>query len=198
MRSLSVGAVIVALLLSAVALSGATAIEHADTVADHVVDMSSWSATRIAAYRNRAPLKQKPEAILRIPSIGLVVPVFAGTSPEILDQAAGRIERTSPFGASGNTGIAAHRDGFFRALRNVKVGDVLQVDLPDATVSYRIVSTRIVDPSETGVLRATTEPTITLVTCYPFYFAGSAPQRFIVRATRAPNAEDIRLSRAHG
>ncbi|GFE82719.1 hypothetical protein GCM10011487_47190 [Steroidobacter agaridevorans] len=183
-------------LLSVAALSGDGAMGHADTIADHVVDMSSWSATRIAAYRKRVPLQQKPEAMLRIPSVGLVVPVFAGTSPEILDQAAGRIERTSPFGASGNTGIAAHRDGFFRVLRDVKVGDVLQVDLPEATVSYRIVSTRVVDPSETSVLRATAEPTITLVTCYPFYFAGSAPQRFIVRAMRAPNAEEIRLSRA--
>lgn len=188
----------VAWLLSVVALSGDGAIGHADAIADHVVDMSAWSATRIAAYRKRVPLKRKPEAVLRIPSIGLVVPVFAGTSPEILDQGAGRIERTSPFGASGNTGIAAHRDGFFRGLRDVKVGDVLQVDLPEATVSYQIVSTRVVDPSETRVLRATTEPTITLVTCYPFYFAGSAPQRFIVRATRAPDAEEIRLSRARG
>ena len=96
--------------------------------------MSSWSPSRIAAYRKRVALEQKPEAILRIPSIKLVVPVFAGTSTAILDQAAGRIEGTSPFGSSGNTGIAAHRDGFFRALRSVKVGDVLQVDLPDLTV----------------------------------------------------------------
>lgn len=184
-------------LLSVAALSSdGETVGHADAIADQVVDMSSWSTTRIAAYRKRVQLTQKPEAVLRIPSIALVVPVFAGTSPTILDQAAGRVERTSPFGASGNTVIAAHRDGFFRALRNVKVGDVLQLDLPEATVTYHIVSTRIVDPSETSVLRATAEPTLTLVTCYPFYFAGSAPQRFIVRAVRAPNAEEIRLSRA--
>lgn len=183
-------------LLGIVALSGHGTISHADVRADHVVDMSSWSPTRIAAYRKRVQLQQKPEAILRIPSIGLVVPVFAGTSTAILDQGAGHIEGTSAFGTSGNTGIAAHRDGFFRGLRSVKVGDVLQVDLPDATLSYEIMSTRVIDPAETSVLRSTTEPTITLVTCYPFYFVGPAPQRFVVRAMRATKAEEIRLSRA--
>lgn len=189
---------IVIWLLGVVALSGAGAIGHADAIADHVVDMSTWSAARIAAYGKRVPLDHKPEAVLRIPSIGLVVPVYAGTSAAVLDQGAGRIDRTSPFGASGNTGIAAHRDSFFRALRDVKVGDVLQVDLPEATVTYQIVSTRVIDPSETSVLRATAEPTITLVTCYPFYFVGSAPQRFIVRAELATKGEEIRLSRARG
>jgi sortase A len=160
------------------------------------IDMSSWSASRIAAYQKRPALDQKPEAVLRIPSIDLVVPVFAGTSATILDQGAGRIEGTSPFGESGNTGIAAHRDGFFRALRFVKVGDALQVQLSDTTLTYRVVTTRVIDPSETSVLRPTGDPTITLVTCYPFYFVGSAPQRFIVRATRVPKAEKMRLSRA--
>jgi sortase A len=188
---------IAACLLGVVAWCGHGA-TGADALADHVVDMSSWSANRIAAFRKRAQLQQKPEAILRIPGIGLVVPVFAGTSTAILDQGAGHIEGTSPFGASGNTGIAAHRDGFFRGLHGVKVGDVVQVDLPDATLTYQVMSTRVVDPSETSVLRPTTEPIITLVTCYPFYFVGSAPQRFIVRAMRLPKAEEIRLSRARG
>jgi len=188
---------IFAWLLSLAALSGQQTASHADALADQFVDMSSWSSSRIAAYRKRVALDQKPEAILRIPSIKLVVPVFAGTSAAILDQAAGRIEGTSRPAAPGNTGIAAHRDGFFRALRNVQVGDALQLDLPNATLTYNVVSTSVVEPSETSVLRPTAEPTITLVTCYPFYFAGSAPQRFIVRATRAQKAEEIRLSRAH-
>lgn len=189
--------VIAAWWLSLVALSGQHAASRADAMADQFVDMSAWSSTRIAAYRNRVELQRKPEAILRIPRIKLVVPVFAGTGTAILDQAAGRIEGTSPFGASGNTGIAAHRDGFFRALRGVQVGDLLQVDLPDATLTYTVVSTRVIYPSETSVLGPTAEPTITLVTCYPFYFAGPAPQRFIVRATRAQKTGEIRLSRAH-
>lgn len=198
MSSVIVRQVIATWLLGFVVLGGHGSISHADALADRRVDMSAWSKSRIAAYRQRVQLQQKPEAVLRIPSIDLVVPVFAGTSAAVLDQAAGRVEGTSQFGASGNTGIAAHRDGFFRALRGVQVGDVLQLDLPDATLTYTVVSTRVVDPGETSVLRPTAEPTITLVTCYPFYFVGPAPQRFIVRATRAPKPEEIRLSRARG
>ncbi|MFC4313596.1 class D sortase [Steroidobacter flavus] len=94
------------------------------------------------------------------------------------------------------TRIAAHRDGFFRALRHVKVGAVLQVELPEITLTYKIVNTRVIDPSETSVLGPMNEPTITLVTCYPFYYVGSAPQRFIVRATRAAMDDEVRLARA--
>jgi sortase A len=196
---------VIALALTALATSahvdswrtgGPDAIADADSVAGHVIDMSYWSATRIAAYRKNVRPGQKPEATLKIPSIALVVPVFAGTSEAILDRGAGRIEGTSQFGASGNTGIAAHRDGFFRALRLVKVGDLLQIELPEITLTYKIVSTRVVDPSETSVLGPMDEPTITLVTCYPFYFVGSAPQRFIVHATRVSSSEEIRLARA--
>jgi sortase A len=183
-------------LLALLLLAGPGAIAHADSVAGHVIDMSSWSANRIAAYRKQAVSDRKPEAVLRIPSIDLVVPVFAGTSEAVLDHGAGRIEGTSQFGAWGNTGIAAHRDGFFRALRHVKVGDVLQVELPETTLTYEIVSTRVVDPAETSVLGPMDQPTITLVTCYPFYFVGSAPQRFIVHATRVASAEEVRLARA--
>ena len=183
-------------LLALALLGGQHAMSYADSVAGHVIDMSSWSANRIAAYRKQPMPQQKPEALLRIPSIDLVVPVFAGTSDSILDHGAGRIEGTSQFGANGNTGIAAHRDGFFRALRHVKVGDVLHVELPETTLIYKIVNTRVVDPSETSVLGPRAEPTITLVTCYPFYFVGSAPQRFIVHATRISNHGKIRLTRA--
>jgi sortase A len=183
-------------LLAVMLPDGPGAIAGDDSVADQVVDMSAWSTTRIAAYRNNAMPDQKPQAVLKIPSIDLVVPVFEGTSDAILDHGAGRIAGTSHFGTAGNTGIAAHRDGFFRALRHVKVGAVLQVELPESTLTYRIVSTRVVDPSETSVLGPGDEPTITLVTCYPFYFVGSAPQRFIVRATRVSTDDEVRLARA--
>jgi sortase A len=183
-------------LLAAPLLDGPSAIAGEDSVADQVVDMSTWSPTRIAAYRNHAMPEQTPLAVLKIPSIDLVVPVFEGTSESILDHGAGRIEGTSHFGTLGNTGIAAHRDGFFRALRHVKVGAVLQVELPQTTLTYRVVSTRVIDPSQTSVLGPGDEPSITLVTCYPFYFVGSAPQRFIVRATRVATDEESRLARA--
>lgn len=183
-------------LLAVMLVTGPGATAGVDSVADQFVDMSTWSPTRVAAYRNGAKPDQKPQAVLKIPSINLVVPVYEGTSESILDHGAGRIAGTSHFGTAGNTGIAAHRDGFFRALRLVKVGAVLQLELPEATLAYRIVSTRVVDPSETSVLGPSDEPTVTLVTCYPFYFVGSAPQRFIVRATRVSTDEEVRLARA--
>ena len=185
-----------ACLLALALLGGQNATTHADSVAGHIIDMSSWSPNRIAAYRKQPKPEQKPEAVLKIPSIDLVVPVFEGTGDSILDHGAGRIEGTSQLGSKGNTGIAAHRDGFFRALRHVKVGDVLHLELPEATLTYKIVSTRVVDPAETHVLGPMSEPTVTLVTCYPFYFVGSAPQRFIVHATHIATSEKLRLTRA--
>ncbi|HKQ15695.1 MAG TPA: sortase, partial [Steroidobacteraceae bacterium] len=80
----------------------------------------------------------------------------------------------------------AHRDGFFRVLKAARVGQTLVLQRLDGSATYRIVSTAIVEPSNVSVLAATTKDAITLVTCYPFYFVGSAPQRFIVRAEKTP------------
>jgi sortase A len=154
-------------------------------------DMSTWSAQRIDAYR-KASNASAPEAVLRIPRLDLAVPVFAGTSEGTLDRGAGFIEGTARSGGAGNVGIAAHRDGFFRALKDVQVGDLLLLEQPAATHMYRVARTRIVAPADIEVLGETAVPTVTLVTCYPFYFVGSAPQRFIVQAqlvTPAPSRD---------
>ena len=150
------------------------------------VDMSTWSPARIEQYRESLRDAAVPEALLRIPSVKLVVPVFEGTSDRNLNRGAGRIEGTARLGEAGNVGIAAHRDGFFRVLRDVRVGDELLLERFTGTQRYRIVSTTIVDPSDVSVLAPTTTPAVTLVTCYPFYYVGSAPRRFIVRAQPAP------------
>ena len=160
---------------------------------DDSVDMSTWSAKRIAAYRSSAASDVTPDALLRIPRLRLNVPVFAGTSERNLNRGAGFIEGTAHSGAAGNVGIAAHRDGFFRALKDVRIGDTLRLEEPSATYIYEVVATRIVDPDDVEVLRQTPHPTITLVTCYPFYFAGSAPQRFIVTARRSVATTDEAL-----
>ena len=160
--------------------------DFAAIAATERVDMSTWSRTRIAQYRATLHTGGIPEAVLRIPSLNLVVPVFEGTSEENLNRGAGRIEGTAHIGETGNIGIAAHRDGFFRVLKDVRVGNVLQLERLDGTETYRIVATTIVDPSDVSVLAATDKQAITLVTCYPFYFVGSAPQRFIVRAEKTP------------
>ena len=151
------------------------------------VDMSTWSPARIEHYRESLRDAAVPQALLRISSVKLVVPVFEGTSDRNLNRGAGRIEGTARIGEAGNVGIAAHRDGFFRVLRDVRVGDELLLERVSGTDRYRIVSTSIVDPSDVSVLATTTdEHSITLVTCYPFYYVGSAPRRFIVRAQPVP------------
>jgi sortase A len=146
------------------------------------VDMSTWSRARIEHYRESLRTAAVPLAVLRIPSVKLAVPVFEGTSEQNLNRGAGRIAGTAQIGERGNVGIAAHRDGFFRVLKDVQIGDLLLVERLGATDTYRIVSTAIVDPSDVSVLEPTTTHSVTLVTCYPFYYVGSAPRRFIVRA----------------
>jgi sortase A len=112
----------------------------------------------------------------------LEVPVLAGTDDRTLDRAVGYIEDTAKPGTEGNTGIAGHRDGFFRGLKDIATGDTIELDTLDAKAQYRVERTWIVNPDDVSVLDPTPTGALTLVTCYPFYFVGSAPQRFIVRA----------------
>jgi sortase A len=149
-----------------------------------IVDMSLWSRTRIERYRQALLTSTPAAAILRIPSLNMRVPVYEGTSEQNLHRGAGRIEGTARLGETGNIGIAAHRDGFFRALKDIVAGDEVIVESIHSTELYRVVDTRIVEPSDVAVLQPTEDSMVTLVTCYPFYFMGSAPQRFIVRAQR--------------
>lgn len=149
------------------------------------VDMSLWSANRVEAYRQSASAKLlPPQALLHIPGIDLIVPMFAGTAEIYLSRGVGHIEGTAGLDETGNLGIAGHRDGFFRGLKDVAVGDVVELETLDEARQYRISDISIVEPDNVEVLEDTTEATLTLVTCYPFYFVGHAPQRFIVRAVR--------------
>ena len=150
------------------------------------VDMTLWSTVRVKAYK--VSLKQETPrtlAILRIPRLNLEVPVYDGTADAVLDLAAGRIEDTALPGTPGNVGIAAHRDGFFRVLKDIKEGDALVLDTPVATEQYRVQWIRITTPDDVSVIDPTPTPAVTLVGCYPFYHVGSAPKRFIVRAVPA-------------
>jgi len=150
------------------------------------VDQKGWSAHRIAAYEaSRTGLVPPPLAVLKIPRLGLTVPVLEGTDDRLLDVGVGHIPDTARPGEPGNIAIAGHRDGFFRGLKDVRAGDVIQVTTREAQSTYVVEDTWIVQPEDVSVLDPTTAPSITLVTCYPFYFVGSAPQRFIVRATRS-------------
>ena len=147
------------------------------------VDQSLWAPGRVAEYEESLEHDlEPPMAILRIPRIGLHVAVLPGTDELTLNRASGHIEGTSLPGEAGNIGIAGHRDGFFRGLKDLQVGDRLDLETLAGTTRFVIDDLRIVEPEEVHVLDPTPSPTLTLVTCYPFYFVGSAPQRYIVRA----------------
>jgi sortase A len=146
-------------------------------------DLSLWSPERIRAWRDSLTREAPPAlALLRIPRIGLEVPVLAGTDDWTLNRAVGHIEDTAKPGTDGNSGIAGHRDGFFRGLKDIGPGDTIELETLGTVQRYRVERTWIVLPEEVSVLDPTPTRAITLVTCYPFYFIGSAPQRFIVRA----------------
>ena len=146
-------------------------------------DQSLWSAERVAAWR-RAVIDPAPAplAVLRIPKIRLEVAVLPGTDDRTLDRAVGYIDGTAAPGADGNLGLAGHRDGFFRGLKDIAVGDVIEIETAGRKDVYRVERTWVVTPDDVSVLDPTPARTLTLVTCYPFYFIGSAPLRFIVRA----------------
>jgi sortase A len=147
-------------------------------------DQSRWSENRIRAYAHRpaAQAEVTPQALLHIPSVKLTVPVYADTRDSTLNRGAGLISGTASPGAAGNTGIAAHRDGFFRALKDVALGDRIEIEHFSGTRAYRVSALYIVSPDDMRPLEPTQHSVLTLVTCYPFYYVGSAPQRYIVRA----------------
>ena len=124
-----------------------------------------------------------------IDRLGVSVPIIEGDDAAELEHAAGHVNGTALPGEKGNVAIAAHRDTFFRPLRNIRKGDVIRLTAPGGVYRYRVDSTEIVKPDDVGVLNSDGTRELTLVTCYPFYFIGSAPKRFIVRAELQPETE---------
>ena len=151
-------------------------------VVPDTVDQSLWSMQRVAAFAGSLASADAPQGVLRIPSLALAVPVYEGTGELALNRGAGHIEGTARLSAEGNIGLAAHRDGFFRPLKDIALDAEIQLDAGGRLLRYRVVDISIVTPEDVHVLGPTPTPTITLVTCYPFYFVGNAPQRYIVRA----------------
>jgi len=119
---------------------------------------------------------------LEIPTLGVSTIVREGEDARTLQLAIGHIAGTALPGAAGNMGLAAHRDTFFRRLREINPGDVIRLVAVEGTFTYVVDSTKIVDPNDVWVLDPTSKTSLTLVTCYPFTYIGAAPERFIVRA----------------
>lgn len=154
-----------------------------DPASGAAVDFSLWSAKRVIAYKESLVTKStRPLALLRIPKIHLEVPVYNDTDDLTLNRGVGRILGTAQIGEGGNLGIAGHRDGFFRGLKDLAPEDKIELERIGKVDTYVVEKVQIVNPEDVSVLAATPVPSLTLVTCYPFYYVGSAPQRFIVHA----------------
>ncbi len=164
-------------------------------------DRSESAASRPLA-KSRAPRqfvalprRGAPIARIVIPSIGLDTLVLEGDDARTLTLGAGHIPGTALPGEPGNVGIAGHRDTIFRSLRHLRKNDTITLDTTAARYTYRVEALSIVPPSQNSVLATTRGRVLTLVTCYPFYFIGAAPERFIVRAQQVtPEGHSARAS----
>jgi len=155
-----------------------------------IPDFRLWSQKRIRAYQTSLAANVSPPlGVLEISAIQLQVPVLEGTDDLTLDRAVGHIPGTAPLGEPGNIGIAGHRDGFFRGLKDVHVGETIDVYTQRGRSRYAVDEIQTVSPDDVSVLAPRAKPSLTLVTCYPFYFVGSAPLRYIVHATAADTNE---------
>jgi sortase A len=119
---------------------------------------------------------------IEAPRIGLKAIVVQGDSAKLLRRAVGHLPDTALPGEAGNVALAGHRDGLFRPLRNILPGDAITLRTPEGEFQYEVEWTAVVPPAAVRVIQPTSEPVLTLVTCFPFYYVGAAPERFIVRA----------------
>ena len=119
---------------------------------------------------------------LEIPRVAISVMVLQGTEEKSLAAGAGHVPGTPLPGADGNVAVAAHRDTFFRGLKDIRRGDSIRFSIRSQTFEYKVESMETVDPEDTSVIESRDRQELTLITCYPFYYVGSAPKRFIVHA----------------
>jgi sortase A len=121
---------------------------------------------------------------LDIPRLQISAPIEAGDNSDVLDYAVGYLPDTPLPWKHGNSAFAAHRDRLFRRLEGIKVGDDIEVSTRHGDIQYKVSRTLIVGPKDVWVLDPATDADLTLITCYPFQYVGSAPKRFIVQAKK--------------
>ena len=153
------------------------AVIHAE---DH--DHSVWSKARRQHFARLVGTPVRALGRLEVPNAKLSVMLLEGTDESTLNRAVGHIEGTALPGERGNVGIAGHRDSFFRGLAQLERGDELSVTTLEGVAHYQVARLEVVEPTAVEVLDPTEHEALTLVTCYPFYYVGDAPQRFIVHA----------------
>ncbi|MGA3292923.1 MAG: class D sortase [Candidatus Acidiferrales bacterium] len=135
-----------------------------------------------ATSPSTAPAEGNVIGRLQIPRLGLRAIVAQGDSAQVLRHAVGHVPDTTLPGDDGNVVLAGHRDTFFRSLRLIRPGDMVTFETPGRALQYQVEWTEIVPPSDLSVLETSREHELTLITCFPFDYVGSAPDRFIVRA----------------
>lgn len=146
--------------------------------------VSLWSQEALSDFRQAEKL-QAPLALVSVPRLQLEVPVFSGTSEEQLDIGAGWLPTTAELSdPNGNIAIAAHRDSWFRPLKDIRIGDTVAVTTASGLEQYTVIEYQVVTPDDTSVLAHSRDKRLTLITCYPFYFVGNAPYRFVVTARK--------------
>ena len=146
-------------------------------------DTSLWNAARINHYEESLKADIAPPlGILTIGKLNIQVPIYNGTEELILNRGVGRIKGMAKMDEDANLGISSHRDGYFRGLKDIEVGDDIEIQTTRGVEKYAVTAINIVPKSDVSVLDPKTEKTLTLVTCYPFYFVGNAPKRYIVTA----------------
>lgn len=156
---------------------------------DYAPDKTEWSEKASAKYEKTKDGGGPPMALLTIDRLNLKAPIYAGTQKITLDRGLGWIEGTAKPDEVGNIAISGHRDGFFRPLKDIKLGDTIEMQTPAGVQAFEVSDISIVDALEVSVLDPTATTVLTLITCHPFYYQGFAPDRYIVRAT--PVTSDV-------
>lgn len=147
-------------------------------------DFRLWSEHRVRGYEESLAADFAPAiGVLRLPRIHIEVPILEGTDDLTLNRGVGHVAGTANPWEEGNIALAGHRDGFFRGLKDIRVGDRVEMLTRERTQVYVIDRIVVVDPSDVSVLRPRAYSSLTLITCYPFYFIGSAPKRYVVQAS---------------
>jgi sortase A len=157
------------------------------------VEARRFQAEQAASFEQQAEEPHVPRAVapgeligmLDVPRLKLSTPVVEGDDLRTLQRAVGHLPDTPMPWDQGNSAVAGHRDGLFRPLKDIEVGDEIRFRTAREELRYRVTRTTIVKPDDLSVLEPQSQtPTLTLVTCYPFYYVGTAPRRFIVHAER--------------
>jgi sortase A len=163
---------------------GVTALAYAAYVVVDATSFQSVEQQRFNRARRQAAGMRETMSLVHAPVDGgtLAVIVVQGDSERILRRAVGHLAATALPGETGNVVLAGHRDTFFRSLRNIRRGDVITFKTHEGDFDYVVEATSVVRPSDVKVLRPTGGRTLTLITCFPFYYLGPAPDRFVVRA----------------